>query len=229
MGTKVSQAYVNDNNPIVEIKHYHPTFDVLWVISKRCNFACSYCPDIWHDDHSPHKTFDELVSAWKRIIKSIEHRPNLQINLNLMGGEPTLNPDLIPFLKWLADNYREKISTIGVITNGTATVDYYKNLIQYCNWITFSTHSEFMNEAKFFSTVSKVSYQARKQKSCSIIVTIMEEPWNQKRVEDYIKYLTKHNIDYLLQAIEDIENSRPTTGIKKTNKVNFYERIAGRK
>jgi hypothetical protein len=57
----------------------------------------------------------------------------------------------------------------------------------------------------------------------------MEEPWNQKRVEDYIKYLTKHNIDYLLQAIEDIENSRPTTGIKKTNKVNFYERIAGRK
>jgi MoaA/NifB/PqqE/SkfB family radical SAM enzyme len=218
------QAYVSDANPIVEVRPYHPGFKIHWMIGKHCNFACSYCPDMWHDNHSPHKTFDELVTAWHKIIAAVEHRPNLMIDLTFMGGETTMNPDLLPFVKWIYDNHRTQIAEMGVVTNGTSTVEYYKTLSQYCTWLAFSTHSEFMNEAKFFSTVVEVDQHA-KQHLCHVSVNIMDEAWNKGRIVDYIKYLQQHKIHYSLQPIKDI--GKESLGIKKTNKVDFYERVTG--
>lgn len=222
--SETTHAYVSDTNPIVEVRPYHPGFKIHWMIGKRCNFACSYCPDMWHDDHSPHKTFDELVIAWHRIMQSIQHRPNLMIDLTFMGGETTMNPNLLPFIKWIYDNHQTQIAEMGVVTNGTSTVEYYKTLSQYCTWLAFSTHSEFMNEAKFFSTVVDVDQHAKKY-SCHVSVNIMNESWNKDRISEYIKYLQQHNIHYSLQPIKDI--GKESLGVKKTNKVDFYERVAG--
>ena len=53
----------------------------------------------------------------------------------------------------------------------------------------------------------------------------MDESWNKDRTTDYIKYLQDRKIHYSLQPIRDI--GKEPLGVKKSNKVNFYERIAG--
>jgi organic radical activating enzyme len=230
--TKVAKAYVTDDNPIIEIVGKEPWLSIMWVIGSRCNFSCSYCPDVWHDKTSPHKTLDELQQAWSKLMKSLE-KVEKQIFLSVLGGEPTMNPNLIPFLQWIRKDFNPLNVIISVITNGTATVEYYQTLVEYAH-VTFSTHSEFMNEAKFFATVTNTQQHANTNNLpyCTHVV-IMNEEWNQEHIKHYVKYLTKQKISCSLSPIEPVyrpnsnwpvQDIRPSTGIKKSNKVNFYER-----
>jgi organic radical activating enzyme len=231
--TKVAKVYVTDDNPIIEIVGKEPWLSIMWVIGSRCNFACSYCPDVWHDKTSPHKTLDELQQAWCKLIKSLE-KVDKQISVSVLGGEPTMNPDLIPFLQWVRKDFSHLNIIINVYSNGTATVEYYQSLIEHAG-VVFSTHSEFMNEAKFFSTVTKVQQYVTKNKLLySTSVIIMNEDWNQERIKHYIKYLAKQKILCILSPVEPVylpnsnwpaQDIRPSTGLKKSNKINFYERI----
>jgi organic radical activating enzyme len=231
--TKVAKVYVTDDNPIIEIVGKKPWLSIMWVIGSRCNFSCSYCPDVWHDKTSPHKTLDELQQAWCKLIKSLE-KVDKQISVSVLGGEPTMNPDLIPFLQWVKKDFSYLDIIINVYSNGTATVEYYQSLIEHAG-VVFSTHSEFMNEAKFFSTVTKVQQYATKNKLLyGTSVIIMNEDWNQERIKHYIKYLAKQKILCILSPVEPVylpnsnwpaQDIRPSTGLKKSNKINFYERI----
>lgn len=233
--TKVAQAYVTDDNPIVEIVSKTSQLTIMWVIGTRCNFACSYCPDIWHDNTSPHKTLDELQQAWRKLMKSVE-KIEKQIFLSVLGGEPTMNPNLIPFLQWVRKDFNSHNAIIQVFSNGTATVEYYQTLIEYAN-ITFSTHSEFMNEAKFFTTVTKTQQHANTNNlGYQVDVVIMNEEWNQERIKHYIKYLTKQKISCGVSPVEPVyvpgsnwpkQDIKLSTGSKKSNKLNFYERVTG--
>ena len=230
---KVAQAHVTDDNPIVEIVSKTPQLNIMWVIGSRCNFACSYCPDVWHDKISPHKTLDELQQAWRKLMKSLE-KVEKQIVLTVLGGEPTMNPNLIPFLQWIRKDFNPLNVIISVITNGTATVEYYQTLIEHAN-IGFSTHSEFMNEAKFFATVTKTQQHANTHNlGHQANVLIMNEEWNQENIKHYIKYLIKQKISWSICPIEPVyrpgsnwpeQDIKLSTGSKKSNKLNFYERI----
>ena len=230
---KVAQAHVTNDNPIVEIVSKTPQLNIMWVIGSRCNFACSYCPDVWHDKTSAHKTLDELQQAWRRLMKSLE-KVEKQIVLTVLGGEPTMNPNLIPFLQWIRKDWNYLNVIISVMTNGTATVEYYQTLIEHAN-IGFSTHSEFMNEAKFFATVNKTHQHIIANNLLhQTWVTIMNEEFNQENIKHYIQYLTTHKISWSMCPVEPVyrpgsnwpeQEIRPSTGSKKSNKLNFYERI----
>ena len=49
---------------------------------------------------------------------------------------------------WLKENYN--ISSILITTNGSAGLKYYEKLTNYVDAISFSTHTEFMDEKVFF-------------------------------------------------------------------------------
>ena len=62
----------------------------------------------------------------------------------------------------------------------------------------------------------------------------MNEDWNQERIKHYIKYLAKQKISCILSPVEPVylpnsnwpaQDIRPSVGLKKSNKINFYERI----
>ena len=232
--TNIKQVYVTDDNPIVEIVNKtSSTLSVMWVIGTRCNFACSYCPDVWHDKTSPHKTLNELQQAWFKLMKTLG-KIKKKISLTVLGGEPTMNPNLIPFLQWIRKDFNPLNVIISVITNGTATVEYYQTLIEHAD-IGFSTHSEFMNEAKFFATVTKTQQYANTHNlGHHAHVLIMNEEFNQERIQHYIEYLMKQKISHHVAPIEPVErlgsnwplqDIKLSSGTKKSNKLNFYERI----
>jgi MoaA/NifB/PqqE/SkfB family radical SAM enzyme len=159
-----------------------------------------YCPEKWHSLTSKTKSLDELKKCWLEIYDKTKHR-NLKYKISLTGGEITINQDLLPFIQWLASSYGEKLAVIGMVTNGTANQKLYTDLFEYLDWISFSTHSEFFNENKFFNNVLSAKI-ATKGTNKTVHVNIMNEPWHQDRIEIYKKFLNQRDINFSVSEID---------------------------
>jgi organic radical activating enzyme len=218
------QLTVTPTNKIISIRPFKQNFQIHWLIGTRCNYSCSYCPPEWNSKTDKHLTYDQLITAWQKIIKSTEHIKQVTYDLCIMGGEPTLNKDLLPFLKWLKESFNDKVSNIGIITNGTANKQYYKELLQYCKWITFSTHSEFMNEKKFFDMLIYIHNES-KRTDCHVHVNLMEEEWHLERNLEYENLFNHHNISYQKHKIIKATNNEHFP-VKNINRINFNDYIS---
>jgi pyruvate-formate lyase-activating enzyme len=211
---------VNASNPIIKIEPYHKSFIIHWLIGNKCNYSCSYCPDMWHSYNSRLKPLGELQAAWLRILE-VNKSKHKKYELGFLGGENTLNKDFLPFIAWLYNEHHDIIANIGFTTNGTASVKYYTEIMKYCDWITFSTHSEFINEEKFFTKIIKINKLSKSLK-CNIKVNIMDEPWHRERIKEYKEFLDKLNIDNYIHPIHDFKEGK-TPLPAKTKNINFYD------
>jgi molybdenum cofactor biosynthesis enzyme MoaA len=158
-----------------------------------------YCGPQWHDDSSKHKSLDELKANWISIYEQSKGR-DLKYKIGFTGGEVTGNKAFYPFVKWLRENYSDHIKQILLTTNGSATYNYYLKLFEVVDNISFSTHSEHMDEKKFFATVIKLHATIAKDKF--IHVNIMNEFWNTDRIPTYVEILKAHNISHNVNEIE---------------------------
>lgn len=134
---KVYNRYTSGN--IVAVGTYellqNQTFIVDWNLLKRCNFSCSYCaPDI-HD-------FESEYPPLSVYVKHLQTLKNIDKNLYfiLQGGEPTIHPNIFEIVKMCSD-----VGKVEIVTNGTASVEKYKKLLQYAD-INISLHHELINE-----------------------------------------------------------------------------------
>ena len=84
-------------------------FQVTWDLGRRCNYDCSYCPVTRHDNFSPHATLEELKSNVDFLFEYIDtyftHRTFKEVSISFTGGEPTVNPNFIKFVKYLREQY----------------------------------------------------------------------------------------------------------------------------
>jgi MoaA/NifB/PqqE/SkfB family radical SAM enzyme len=88
-------------------------------ITRKCNLACSYCnlPD--------NDIYEMSGKEWIKVIDRVA--PYVEF-FNLIGGEPTLHPDLpeiVEHLNKIGANY-------SMVTNGTAPHIFYEYLINRC-------------------------------------------------------------------------------------------------
>lgn len=188
----------HDFPKIIEIKPVDQYFSLSWRITLRCNYDCMYCSYDWHDTTSKHKSLDELKNAWISIFEKTKHK-NLKYKISLTGGEPTNNKNLLPFLTWLRQNYNEHLFQILLTSNGSATYSYYLKLFQVIDNISFSTHSEFFKEQKFFDMICALQKTISKDKF--LFVNLMDEYWNQERLPIYKKILETNGINYAVNQI----------------------------
>lgn len=176
-----------------------PMLSMTWMIGSRCNYACSYCPDELHDDTSPHPDLNKLVRVWQNFYSKTQ-QTGLPYKISFTGGEVTTNKSFLPLLHYLRSEY--DISQIVVTTNGSASTAYYEKLARLVDAISFSVHSEYWDEQKFFSTVVAVNkIMVRPDKSCH--VNIMDEEWNRENFPRYQKFLLKHSISHSINLISD--------------------------
>lgn len=183
---------------IIAVKPTEKYFSLQWLVGTRCNYDCMYCSTAWHDDHSQHHSLDKLKEAWIKIYQQTHHL-GLTYKISFSGGELTTNKNFLPFLAWLRSNYNHCIFKILLTTNGSASFKYYLRMFEFVDNITFSTHSEHINEKKFFGMIVDLHQQIDPSKF--IEVAIMDEFWNQDRIKAYKKILEDHNISYSLDEI----------------------------
>lgn len=184
---------------IIKIEPVEKTFAITWRPNIKCNYDCMYCSYDWHSDNDDLKSLEELQTVWQKIYQSSKHK-NLKYKIGFTGGEILINKNFMPFIKWLKEKFGNQIEQMGVTTNGSASKRYYLELIEYVDYICFSTHSEFFNEKNFFDTVVACNLKI-KNTSKTIHVNIMDEPWHRDRIKIYNDFLTKRKISHTIQPI----------------------------
>jgi molybdenum cofactor biosynthesis enzyme MoaA len=163
-----------------------------------------YCGPQWHDATSKHKSLAELKTNWIELHNQSRYL-GLKYKISFTGGEVTGNRDFYPFVKWLRSEYKD-IGQILLTTNGSATYKYYAKLFEVVDNISFSVHSEHIDEQKFFDTVIKLKQTINSHKF--IHVNIMDEHWNKDRIPAYQKLLSEHNISHNVNEIDYTQQTR---------------------
>lgn len=172
---------------------------LTWMIGSRCNYDCMYCPADVHDSTSAHADFEKLKKAWNSLYEKT-HDQGLAYKISFTGGEVTANRSFLPLIEYLKSG-AFNIEQLIVTTNGSASVNYYRRLSELVDSISFSTHSEFFDEAEFFDKVREInSIMPRPQKS--VHVNIMDEWWNQDRILLYQAWLDQHEIPHSVNRID---------------------------
>lgn len=174
------------------------------MLGRRCNYDCMYCPATLHDNFSPHHKLEKLKNAWKSIHANAK-KSKLPYKICFTGGEVTANKNFLPFIKWLNQKYN--IHSIVMTTNGSAGIKYYEKLCKELTSISFSTHSEFMNEAIFFEK-AKILNRLMLRPKKSFHINIMNEYWNADRIELYKKFCDYHKISYSVNTIDYSQKTR---------------------
>jgi organic radical activating enzyme len=172
-------------------------FSITWNLGRRCNFDCSYCPARLHDKTSAHKNLQRLKSIWQGIHDKTKHLEK-RYKISFTGGEPTMNPDFLPFLIWLREEFSDDISNMGYNSNASAPTSYYLQSLEYVDWITFSSHWEFMNWTKFQKNVIAAHIRSVKSRK-HVFVNIMDEP--DGRVATVRDFCVNHRIPYSLNKL----------------------------
>lgn len=184
---------------IIRVEPTTPMITLTWMIGARCNYDCMYCPDDLHDSTSAHPDLEKLKKAWHSIYTKTQHI-GLPYKISFTGGEVTANKSFLPLVRYLREN-DFNIGQIIVTTNGSASLRYYKELAELVNSISFSTHSEYMDEQHFFTTVRELDkIMIRPEKS--IHVNVMDEFWNTERNKMYCDWLSQHNISHSLNTVD---------------------------
>jgi len=164
-----------------------------------------YCSPQWHDDSSKHHLLDDLKKYWIDIYSKTSGR-GLKYKIAFTGGEVTNSKHLMPFIEWIHAEYKNQIHQILITTNGSATFDYYSKLFEYVDNITFSVHSEHIDEQVFFETVTRLKKTIDASKF--IHVSIMDEFWNTDRIEKYKDLLLSAGISYNVNTVNYAHQTR---------------------
>ena len=112
-------------------------YQVLWDISRRCNYDCSYCWPSVHNNTDEHFSKEVAFETSDRII---EWAKGNEVRFNFGGGEPTLVPYFIEWMKYL----KEKNQWTMVTTNGSMSNGFWKKCVKYLNSINMSAHFDSM-------------------------------------------------------------------------------------
>jgi len=183
---------------IIKIEPVTKFFSITWMLGSFCNYDCSYCPAEFHDNTSRPYDLETLKTAWNNIYQKTQHL-GLKYKISFTGGEVTANKNFLPFLEWLRNNYTE-VAWASLTTNGSASTNYYTKLVNVVESISFSTHSEFMNEEEFFDKAVRINaVMIRPHKSFH--VNIMDESWNADGVTRYKSFLDRHKVSYTVNEI----------------------------
>jgi hypothetical protein len=167
-----------------------------------------YCPSNLHDDYSNHLDLDVMQHRWTSIYEKTKHR-HLPYKISFSGGEVATNKHFLPLVEWLVQNYKNQIKQMLVTTNGSASIAYYTRLFQNVSNIAFSLHSEHVDEQHFFNNVislhksiSTDNLHNRTTVKRHLHVNIMNEYWNQDRIQLYVSLLSKYNISHSVNQID---------------------------
>lgn len=111
-----SKLYVEDPN----------LMDIKFCITRKCNFDCFYCDA--HDNRLSNPSYESLC----KIIDFLVNLKNKNFHLNIIGGEPTVHPDLFRIIKYFLDNMEEERlnkTVISLATNFSKPKQYYQDLV----------------------------------------------------------------------------------------------------
>lgn len=90
---------MNDSRPTLTAIEIDESVEQLvelhWILTRRCQYSCWYCPPHRHDPRASHATEADLLEAQGRVLRFLGDVP---VRISLTGGEPTMHPGMPSFV-----------------------------------------------------------------------------------------------------------------------------------
>jgi organic radical activating enzyme len=126
-------------------------FVLDWTINSLCTYHCSYCPETLHRGVNVLKNKLEDPKIIKEfLIKLSDQLNGRSVHIFLNGGEPTISPSLETIIEFC----NEKGWCLYVNTNGSRSLDWWKEYAKKIYKVTISYHPESVDDGIF----EKVEY-----------------------------------------------------------------------
>lgn len=185
------------NNNIIEIFGIDKKEDIFILdvfFSDCCNFNCIYC---YNSRPRSYKNINtDALLKWIVSFKKIYKIKKLYIML--IGGEPTLHPDILTFIQRIS--IIEDIF-ISIFSNFSANIDMYKQFLQYKNVdIKLTWHGSMSCNVFYSKLLALITYHKK------ISIKVMFEKNNEYNSINLInKLITSQfsNIEFSLIKTED--------------------------
>lgn len=173
---------------IASVWPHQDQIKIEWNLGKRCNYDCSYCPSVIHDNFSPHtdinileKTVDILCELGKPL------------RISLTGGEPCVHPDIEDFLEYLK---MKDVFWVNLTTNGTRGHRWYLNNEMFYNHLVFSLHFEH-DWKRILVEINKFYDETERD----FFVNIMAHHEHMDSVRKVVKEFQEKGIRYAIRRI----------------------------
>ena len=161
---------------------------VEWNLGKRCNYDCSYCPSLIHDNYSPHTDINILEATVDKLCEL-----GKPLRISLTGGEPCVHPDIEDLLEYLKRKY---VFWVNLTTNGTRGYRWYLNNEIFYNHLVFSLHFEH-EWTRVFDTILKYYDETERE----FFVNIMAHHDKMDNVRTVVKKFDEIGIKYAVRRI----------------------------
>lgn len=164
---------------------------VEWNIGRRCNYDCSYCPSLIHDNSSPHTDIEVLKATVDRLMTL-----GKPIRISFTGGEPCVHPEfkeLVTYCKHVG------VSWINVTTNGTRPMKFYTSLP--IDHLVFSLHFEH-DHLRIMDTIINTSFRV----NYPIMVNVMAHHAHMQSVRMAASDLTNHDVPHVIRRVRWTED-----------------------
>ena len=173
-----------NNNSSVEMNFPIP-YQVLWDLTRRCNYNCSYC---WPAVHNKTESFIEKEIVFNVLDKLIKWSDGKEIRFNFGGGEPTLHPNFLEILSYL----KSKQQWVLVTSNMSRSLNYWSECSKYINSINMSAHFESIDKNHFLNVLEIFIDRHNKDNDDHWIeVKLMTPPGKLEEVLEFKKEIEK--------------------------------------
>jgi organic radical activating enzyme len=150
--------------PIKVEKATQPDYKFIeWKIHNVCNHNCSFCGSRHKDGSQRWFSLEKYKEYTDKLVESCGDSP---FWIQITGGEPTLYPDLIPLLAYM----KSKGAMISMISNGTRTIRWWKELQEskLMDNLFLTYHSEQTNDYHHITEVANLFHTEATEVICLI-------------------------------------------------------------
>jgi organic radical activating enzyme len=201
----VSAGYPESEHQQRQIR---PTF--CWEIINICNYKCNYCSAGYGDKSTrPVSSFykdEQTKSSWRSVITKLGLVKHIDWNISLLGGEPTLHPELKDIIKSLLTI--DRCSEVCLITNMSKDIDYFVSLYDDLDttkcWVNPSIHFQYYKSDTINKIIQLTDY-------VKVVPTIMLSD-KRKHWQDmlsFFEYCISNNITYNSTFLEPMYDYKP--------------------
>ena len=141
---------------MIAVKHELPESENIvvidWGVSDVCNYKCSYCPPNTNRGNYPFYPIDKILAFSDKIIEHYKVKMGKEVYFIYTGGEVTLFKDFIPLVKIL----KKKGNRVGISSNGSRNLEFWKEAQEYLEHVSLSYHSEFTKLDHFIEVINTI-------------------------------------------------------------------------
>jgi len=181
----------------------HDLITFSWDIIDMCQYKCTYCSAVDFNKHS----FDENDrNAWKGVIRRLSLKLiKAPFVVEILGGEPTLHPDILIILEEL--NKIQNCQRVELITNLAKPQKYFEqfNSDKYNKLVIGpSYHPEYYSDA-FLNKIINLDKLEHIVIGPNVNLSDNKEHW--EMTTRFLEQCVEHNIQYGLNFLQKVGES----------------------